>query len=298
MQNRDVQSRFVKYKLTNVININKIVSMHYFEFDKNFVFPGESHDFWEMVYVDSGSVNITAEQEKFVLKSGDIVFHKPNEFHAISSDKKTPSNVFVVSFATTSKNMAWFNGRRMPLPEKLRGHIKTLLKEGRKTFDNPMNIPDMSILSISETAPFGSLQIIQNTLEELFILLIRGEDKNSDTPQIFFDTESMNHHLVDSVTKILKENIYGTITIDEICARLNYSKTYISKIFSKNSKYTIIDYYTRLKINEAKKLMREKGMSFTEISNLLCFNNPNYFSRVFKRVENMTPREYMQSITK
>ena len=43
---------YIKHKLANTINITKIVTMHYFEFDKNFHFPGESHDFWEMVYGD------------------------------------------------------------------------------------------------------------------------------------------------------------------------------------------------------------------------------------------------------
>lgn len=286
------------HKLTDVLRVSKIVSMHYFEFDKNYVFPGESHDFWEMVYVDSGSVHITAAKTMHTLRQGEIIFHKPNEFHTISSDKKNPANVFVISFVATSKNMAWFRNRKTILSDNLRQYITILLSEGKKTFDTPFNIPNAFVPKVSENSPFGSQQIIRNTLEQLLIMLIRGEEENPENSYIFFDKESMDNHLINSVIEILKENIYGRVTVDEICRKVNYSKTYISRIFNKSCGYTIIEYYTRLKIKEAKKLIREDMYSFAEISNRLCFNNPHYFTRVFKRTANMTPREYKNSVVK
>ena len=135
---------YIKHKLTNVITVSKIVTMFYHQFDKNFQFNGESHDFWEFVYVDSGTVHITASKKKYILKKGDFIFHKPNEFHAISADKKTPANVFVVSFVSTSTNMAYFKNKISTLNENLRPYIEILLKEGKKTFDlshqNPLSV--------------------------------------------------------------------------------------------------------------------------------------------------------------
>ena len=289
---------YIKHKLTNAINISKIVTMHYFEFDKNFHFSGESHDFWEMVYVDSGNVLITAGKTRHTLVQGDLIFHKPNEFHTISSDKKTPSNVFVISFVTTSKNMLWFREKKMRLPENLRHYIGTLIEEGRSTFDLPFNNPQLRELIICDSSPFGGQQIIRTTLEQLLIMLIRRQEESAKTPRIFPDKESMDHHLVSSVIDLMTQNIYGKITVDDICHQLNYSKTYISKIFNKNCGYTIIEYYTRLKIKEAKKLMRENAYTISEVSTKLCFNNPHYFSRVFKKVANMTPSEYLNSVSK
>ncbi len=286
----------LKHKLTDVISISKIVSMHYFEFDKNYVFPGESHDFWEMVYVDSGSVHIKAAKTDHILRRGELIFHKPNEFHTISSDKKSPSNVFVISFVCTSQNMSWFKEKKTVLPDNLKPYIKALLTEGRETFDTPFNDPTLNILTLSESAPFGCLQIIRNILEEFLIMLIRGEEQTSQKPFIFADKESMDNHIANSVLEILRENIYGRITVDEICARLNYSKTYISRIFTKCCKYSIIEYYTKIKINEAKKLIRENKYTITQISDMLCFNNPHYFSGVFKKIVNMTPKEYKNSV--
>ncbi len=298
MKRKHERPIYIKHKLTNAINISKIVTMHYFEFDKNFHFPGESHDFWEMVYVDSGNVLINAGKNQHALAQGDLIFHKPNEFHTISSDKKTPSNVFVISFVTASKNMMWFREKKMKLPENLRRYIRTLIEEGRNTFDLPFNNPGLRELKFRDSSPFGGQQIIRTTLEQLLIMLIRHREENAKSPRIFPDKESMDHHLVSSVIDLMNENIYGKITVEDICHKLNYSKTYISKIFNQNCGYTIIEYYTRLKIKEAKKLMRENAYTIAEISNKLCFNNPHYFSRVFKKIANMTPSEYLNSVSK
>ena len=108
----------------------------------------------------------------------------------------------------------------------------------------------------------------------------------------------MDNHLVNAVITLLNDNIYGKITVDEICQKLNYSKTYISKIFNKTCGCTIIEYYTQLKITEAKKLIRENTYSITEISNQLYFNDPHYFTRVFKKITNMSPRDYQHSVSK
>ena len=289
---------YIKRKLTNVINVSKIVTIHYFEFDKNFHTSGESHDFWELVYVDSGEALVTAGKNVYLLKQGEIIFHKPNEFHALSSNKKTPFNVFVISFAASSKSMVYFRNKKMTLPGNLRHYIKTLIKEGSEAFELPFNDPGLRELKLAANAPFGGQQIIRTTLEQLLIMLVRTEEQRSENMHIFPDKESMDSHLVQGVLDLLGNHVYGRITVDEICHKLNYSKAYISKIFRRNCHCTIVEYYTELKIKEAKKLIRENTYSFTEISNMLCFNNPHYFSRVFKKRVNMTPREYLNSVTK
>ena len=284
---------FIQYKLTEVIRISKIVTMHYFEFDRNFSFDGEKHDFWEMVYVDSGRVQITAGKARHTLSRGEVIFHKPNEFHTISAD--SAANVFVISFVTTSKSMAWFRGRRMALPENLRQYVKTLLSEGKQTFDLPFNDPDLRELKPAEKQPFGSQQIIRNALESLLVLLIRGEERAAET--FFFDKERMDNRLVEAVVEYLTERLYQTVSLDELCAKLNYSKTYLTKIFRENCGCSIHEYFLRMKMKEAKRMIREGNDSFAEISNRLGFSDPHYFSRIFKKKERMTPKEYRSSVS-
>ena len=298
MNPRKNRPEYIKHKLANVISISKIVTIHYHEFDKNFHFSGEAHDFWELVYVDSGTVLITADKETYSLGQGEMIFHKPNEFHTISSDKKTPSNVFVITFVSTSKNMLYFRNKKIKLPKTLRPYIEIILDEGRRAFNLTQNNPQSKGLMLNENAPFGGQQIIRTTLEQLLIMLIRTQDEKANEINVFTDKAGMDNHLVNSVIKLLKDNVYGKITVDEICHDLNYSKTYISKIFNKICNCTIIEYYTNLKIKESKILMRKHLYNIAEISDMLCFNNPHYFSRVFKKNANMTPREYIHSVSR
>ena len=132
--------------------------------------------------------------------------------------------------------------------------------------------------------------------EQLLVLMIRTEEENIKKKKAL-EGESAGNNIVNEIVRILSENVYGKISVNEICRDLSYSKTYVSKIFNENMGCTIVEYYTGLKIKEARKLIREKCYSFTEISSMLCFSNPHYFSKVFKKISNMSPREYLQSVT-
>ena len=283
-------------RLTNLINVTSVISIHYFEFDKNFRFHGEEHDFWELVYVDSGNVIVTADEKMHILGQGEIIFHKPNEFHTISADGKKPTNVCVICFETKSKAMKCFQDKKMFLPKEFRYYIKTIIVEGRKTFALPVNDPYADVIKLLDKPVVGGLQIIKTSLEQLLIMLMRIIEGESYRKTALIERDCGNS-IVNKIKKILSDNVYGKISVYEICQNLSYSKTYLSKVFNENMGCSIIDYYTTLKINEAKKLIRERNYTFTEISNMLQFNDPHYFSKVFKKVVNMSPREYLQSVT-
>jgi len=114
---------YTEHRIKNLVSINKIVSIHYYELGKNFSFDGESHNFWEMVYTDVGEVEITANGKSVCLKQGEIIFHKPNEFHTLKANNEAASNVFIISFVCSSKNMNFFKDKIIPIPKKLKKHI-------------------------------------------------------------------------------------------------------------------------------------------------------------------------------
>lgn len=284
---------YIKHKLANLININKIVTIHYYELDKDFSYSGEKHNFWEMVYIDSGTVEIAANGNPTLLNQGEIIFHKPNEFHTLCADKKTSSNVFVISFDCSSELMSFFKGKTMPVPQKLKKHISAIIEEYSATFF-PMASEDVK-LEMKDTAPIGSQQMIKTYLEQFLILLIRHEQEGQNL-RVFPSKESMENHLVSEMINYIDANIYKDISVTQICDKMSYSRAYLSRIFKQETDYTILEYILMRKIKESKKLIREKNMNFTQISDKLCFDNPHYFSRVFKRLVNMTPSEYRRSV--
>ena len=80
---------YIKTKFNNTVNISKIITVHYYEFDKSFSFEGESHDFWEMVYVDQGKVEIQCDEKKMILGQGEIIFHKAKGFEPCNRFSKS-----------------------------------------------------------------------------------------------------------------------------------------------------------------------------------------------------------------
>ena len=77
---------------------------------------------------------------------------------------------------------------------------------------------------------------------------------------------------------------------------LGKSESTVKQLFSSYQKGGIIKYYNSLKIKEARKLIREGNYNIMQISDMLCFDNPQYFSKCFKAFTNMTPSEYRASI--
>ncbi len=97
---------------------------------------------------------------------------------------------------------------------------------------------------------------------------------------------------------IMEKNLYNNIDISFICENIHYSKTYLCTLFKKYTGVGIIHYFNNMKIQEAKRILREKKMNLTEISDSLCFDNTHYFTKVFRRFTGMSTREYMKSVEK
>lgn len=71
---------YIETKLKREIVIDSIITIHYFEYMRDFVFRGESHDFWEFMYVDKGSVIVQGGEQQFTLHAGDIIFMNRTSF--------------------------------------------------------------------------------------------------------------------------------------------------------------------------------------------------------------------------
>ena len=84
-ERRPIGPEYVKIHLNSVIEIQRIVSLHYFKYVKDFWGEGEAHDFWELVYVDSGEIEIIAGEEHLVLSKGQCFLHAPLEYHNVIS---------------------------------------------------------------------------------------------------------------------------------------------------------------------------------------------------------------------
>ena len=58
--------------------VDEIISIHYFEYTSTYSFEGESHNFWEFLYVDKGEVSVCAGECQHILQKGQIIFPLPH----------------------------------------------------------------------------------------------------------------------------------------------------------------------------------------------------------------------------
>ena len=285
---------YVKTQLKSLINVSKIVTVHYYEFDKNFVFDGEKHDFWEMVYVDKGQVEISCDEKQITLSQGEIVFHRPNEFHSIRAYNSAP-NFFVVSFVCHSSAMAHFQRFHTRLDKPLKPFISSIITEAENVFEIPKNAPFLKQLQKKENAAVGGEQLIKTYLEQLLILLLRNVTQAPER-SVFPNKESMESHVVAKVKQFIHDRLYERFYVSDLCSHVGYCKTYLSNLFHEQTGETMTGYAVKAKIAKAKQLIQEGNKNFSQISDLLAFDNPQYFSRVFKRVTGTTPTEFKQSL--
>ena len=101
--------------LKELIKINELFTVHYFEYVKDFAYSGEFHDFWELVYADKKNLLITAGAQEVELEAGQIYVHKPNEFHAVRTLENTPANFIICSFDCKSPLMQYFEHKILHL---------------------------------------------------------------------------------------------------------------------------------------------------------------------------------------
>ncbi len=283
----------VTHSLHNIININKIATIGYWELAQDYYLEKESFNTWKLTYVDMGEVVATTGKKEFSLKSGDIIFNKPNDTHDLRTNNST-ANVFVMTFVCRSPIMNYLYDKPMHLNAHQRKLISWILEESEGVFDTLYVESAHQSKSSEERNTLGREQMLRIHLEHLLILLARG--RQHDLSSSIINNDDFSNELVKQIVQFLEENIFGNITLEEICKKFNYGNTYICTLFKEETGYSIMNYYTKKKIDLSKKILREGLMNITQISDYLNFCNPHYFSYVFKKYVHMSPREYQQSL--
>ena len=153
-------AEFVATTLEQSIPIQKIVTVHYFEYAKDYVFEGERHDFWEILYVDKGEVEVMAGEVGYKLRQGEMIFHKPNEFHNVFANGVVAPNLVVVSFESNAPAMAYFEGKIIAAGEDERALFARIVREARDAFSSPLDDPSLTCLERASSHAFGSEQMI------------------------------------------------------------------------------------------------------------------------------------------
>lgn len=288
---------YVSTILRNDICIEKIVSIHYFEYMSNFFFEGESHDFWEFCYVDKGEVEVTADRTSYTLHKGQIIFHKPNEFHMLKANGRIAPNLVVMSFYCSSPSMDFFCNKILALTDSEQNILAQIITEAQKCFSSPLDDPYLQQLKRREPSPFASEQLIRLFLEQFLLQMCRRCQECHPAPPLAKSVKKTNDSQIYSrVLAYLEEHLYEHITIEDICRENLIGRSQLQKLFRERSNSGVINYFSNMKIEEAKQLIRERHLNFSQIAEKLGYTSVHYFSRQFKKITGMSPSEYASSV--
>ena len=266
------------------IEIDKVFTLFLRCCQNPFIFAGELHEPWEMVYIRKGEALITADDKVYHLSSGSLVFHKPMEFHQIYAENPG-LEIFVASFKMSGE-----------LSYKFKHTVFELLADEVDLFEQLisrcitlnngyyLDANDWDCKPLWNNSPLEFYTCVHQ-LETIFCLLLH---RSPVTPTLPDTSDSI---LYQKVVAILEEHIYSNITIQEVAEICGVSATSIKTCFSRHAGCGLHKYFLKIKIRQAIRLIKS-GQSISSVSDTLGFNNPNYFSFVFQRETGKRPTDY------
>ena len=142
-------------------------------------------------------------------------------------------------------------------------------------------------------APLGSEQLLVMALEELLVRLLRqGENLPDYRRSRLREVEG----LAADIAEYLEQRLDQPLTVDQVCRDNMIGRSQLQKLFHQQTGGGVIDYFAKLKMDAARRMIREGRLNISQISARLGFSTVHYFSRRFKELVGMTPSEYARSV--
>lgn len=234
---------------------------------QGFYFDGEMHDFWEMVYVADGFATATADGQVYELSPGQLLLHKPLEFHRIWSAKDSAPRLLLLSFHATG-DMRRYEGGFYTLDAHKRAAYELLTRRMQKAV---------------RTNTADAMQCAVAALE-LFLLEL---PQATERPAV----STIAQRQFRDIVKTLEAHLNETLSVGELAALCNMSEGNVKRVFRMFSDCGVAKYFLSLKMRRARQLLTE-GLAVTDVAAVLGFAEPSYFCAVFKRETGVTPGSY------
>jgi len=262
MPRKDIERKF---KITDFFSSLK------FSWNKDFVFNGESHEMWEIVYILSGKVEVTENEKIYLLEKNNMIIHAPWEFHRIKSADGTSPRLHVMSFYAEGE-----------LPKKLSKGVFALSSDRIVQYNNVFE-KIYSFLNENNTSAYAG----QYAADRLSAFLI--EISEEDVAACFDMSPAAIEYrkLVLAMSNSVCENK----ALTDFARECGDSVSYIKKLFAKYAGISPKAYYNNLRIAHALRLLRE-GKTVNEVTEEMNFSSCNYFSAFFKKHMGVPPILY------
>lgn len=128
------------------------------------------------------------------------------------------------------------------------------------------------------TVPFGSQKLLTLYLEELLIHMIRRYTiAHYSASAGIYDSCQTSSETCRNIIHYLGEHVRQSLTIEDISKDNMIGRSQLQKLFREEYQCGVIEFFSRMKIDFAKQLIRENDMNFTQISDFLGYSSIHYF---------------------
>ncbi len=276
-----VWSPFLVNEQIHITEMHSFFKIHY---KNGYTFSGEAHNFWECLYVLNGEVCVSADERVYNLKRGDIIFHKPLEFHKFYVNCDKGADLLIFSFTAEGPLTGWLRNKVFNLSEVQKHIINSLLSfvKNQNSLNSKSSMKDNYLFPYSHTPYY--LQMVVTYLYQLFLLLASDcvITSTSSAPDAILFSKAINY---------MNTNMSKQPSIEEIAHFCNVSTASLKRIFDKYAGIGVHSYLLKLKIKASMELLRD-GESVSVVAEKTGFNSQSYFSKAFKRETGIKPSEF------
>ena len=266
------------------IHISDIYSLFQIHYDKGYEFAGETHNFWECLYIMDGEICVSADERVYNLKAGEVIFHKPLELHKFLVTSGEGADVLIFSFSAEGPLVGWLRDKVFSVSEAQEALIAAMLNYVRsQKMADVQPRKEYRYLLPYEHIP-GYMQMIVTYLYQLFLTL-------ADEGTISTVSSAPDALIFGKAIGYLNSHLNRQPTIAEIARFCNVSEASLKRTFDKYAGMGVHKYLLKLKIKAAMELLQD-GEGVTSVAEKVGFGSQSYFSKAFKRETGQNPTEF------
>ena len=278
------------------IVISSFNTIDYYNLNKDFYQLPDSHPYWEMVYVDRGDVISNYDGVGHTLFEGQVVFHPPFSSHSHISNKLVSNSILVVSFTSESDVLNDLQRKIFSVTNASRRFLSLFLEECQKSLGDITNSSGGIPKPFSDTCDnIGASHLLECYFLAFLYSVIRSESyetiEKSDASRSIISAS-----FAELLKSYLYDNVYRALTLEDLCKKFNLSQSNLCKKWKEYSDMGVIEYFLSLKIEEAKRLIRQNENNITQIAEMLGYSTIHHFSHSFKKITGMSPSEYKKTL--
>lgn len=250
----------------------------YYDLSKDYKEIYKSYQYNRLCTIVQGTKHVKINnQSEFDYSSSEFILLPPNSSVQMEIKEDTIAVVYEISDKLIADTREHIQNKFEAEALDVKNNIV------KKQFKDGIQAPIQRINNYCSMNDPGKAFLIDLCAQELTYNLIEDLIITPNIKNKYFDP-------VDYTICFLKENIYHTITINEIAAGLNMSASNLINNFKKKTGMTPKEYQNLLKIKASKEDLRFKNV--TEVCYDLGFENVSYFIKLFKSYYGETPKQY------